>query len=218
MDDGPNDLLNQFNDLFIQYNARATYFLIGQNVSSAHKAELTRAVENGMELGNHSYSHTNFNTAVNSGTMTTYQVKEDFEKCNRVVYNTVGYKMKLLRLPNLAFNEMIVNNVCRNLGMPCISRTLPGTGDTDADSTAETIIARFLKDGELLEGADYTANDGAIVLCHMKQKTLDALRVIVPALIENGYQLVTVSEMFEAFGYDSVPYDGNLGRMPIARR
>ena len=150
--------------------------------------------------------------------MNAAQVKEDFEKCNKVVYDTVGYKMKLLRLPNLAFNDAIVNNVCRDLGMPCISRTLPGTGDTDSDSTAQTIIARFLQNGELLEGASYTARDGAIVLCHMKQKTLDAMRVIVPALIENGYQLVTVSEMFEAFGYDEVPFDGNLGVTPIERK
>ena len=38
--------------------------------------------------------------------------------------------------------------------------------------------------------------DGSIILCHDKQKkTADAFAMIMPELLERGYQLVTVSEL-----------------------
>ena len=38
--------------------------------------------------------------------------------------------------------------------------------------------------------------DGHIILCHdLHKSTVDAMEKVVPALIEKGYQLVTVSEL-----------------------
>lgn len=46
-----------------------------------------------------------------------------------------------------------------------------------------------------------TADDGDIVLMHdIHSSTVDASLQLIPKLIENGYQLVTVSEMAEARG------------------
>ena len=45
------------------------------------------------------------------------------------------------------------------------------------------------------------AYDGAIILCHdLHKTTVDAMEKVIPALIEKGYQLVTVSELLEAKG------------------
>ena len=44
-----------------------------------------------------------------------------------------------------------------------------------------------------------TADDGDIILMHdIHSSTVDAALQLIPKLIENGYQLVTVSEMAEA--------------------
>ena len=45
------------------------------------------------------------------------------------------------------------------------------------------------------------AYDGAIILCHdLHKTTVDAMERVIPALLEKGYQLVTVSELLEAKG------------------
>lgn len=41
-----------------KYNAHATFFMVGQNVS-IHKDALKKMKEIGCELGNHSYNHAN---------------------------------------------------------------------------------------------------------------------------------------------------------------
>ena len=48
-----------------------------------------------------------------------------------------------------------------------------------------------------------TAKDGAIVLCHdLHKSTVDAMELVIPQLIAEGYQLVTVSELMEYSGID----------------
>ncbi|MBR2877467.1 MAG: hypothetical protein IKC01_10025, partial [Clostridia bacterium] len=46
-------------------------------------------------------------------------------------------------------------------------------------------------------------SDGSIVLMHdLYDATASATEIIIPWLIKNGYQLVTVSEMMDAKGID----------------
>ena len=45
--------------------------------------------------------------------------------------------------------------------------------------------------------------DGDIILLHdLHESSVESLRTVVPALIEAGYQLVTVSELMEARGIE----------------
>jgi peptidoglycan/xylan/chitin deacetylase (PgdA/CDA1 family) len=45
------------------------------------------------------------------------------------------------------------------------------------------------------------AKDGAIILCHdLHGSTVDAMEMAIPALIEKGYQLVTVSQLLTSQG------------------
>ena len=45
--------------------------------------------------------------------------------------------------------------------------------------------------------------DGDIILLHdLHESSVESLRTVVPALIEEGYQLVTVSELMEARGIE----------------
>lgn len=51
-----------------------------------------------------------------------------------------------------------------------------------------------------------TVKDGDIILMHdLYEETADAVEVIVPRLLNQGYQLVTVSEMMEAKGIKLKP-------------
>ncbi len=56
-DDGPNpDTTERILALLVQYDAKATFFMIGQN-AEAHPALVTAVYTAGHELGNHSWSH-----------------------------------------------------------------------------------------------------------------------------------------------------------------
>ena len=45
------------------------------------------------------------------------------------------------------------------------------------------------------------AADGHIILCHdLHKTTVDAMEKVIPALIKEGYQLVTVSELLTCRG------------------
>jgi len=56
-DDGPNPLYtNQILDLLARYNARATFFVIGNSVD-AYPGVVQRIVAEGHALGNHTYWH-----------------------------------------------------------------------------------------------------------------------------------------------------------------
>ena len=53
-----------------------------------------------------------------------------------------------------------------------------------------------LKNGEVIY-----AKDGDIVLCHdLHETTVDAMETVIPKLIEDGYQLVTVSQLLSRSG------------------
>ena len=59
------------------------------------------------------------------------------------------------------------------------------------------------KDTDSTVAAALGAGDGDIVLMHdLRPETAAAVEKIVPQLLEQGYKLVTVSEMFEAKGIE----------------
>ncbi|HAM69998.1 MAG TPA: hypothetical protein DCP68_10365, partial [Ruminococcus sp.] len=59
-DDGPNTTTtNDVLDLLAEYDAKASFFLIGDNINSASAASVKRAYDMGMEIDNHSKTHSN---------------------------------------------------------------------------------------------------------------------------------------------------------------
>jgi peptidoglycan/xylan/chitin deacetylase (PgdA/CDA1 family) len=59
-DDGPNTTTtNDVLDLLAEYDAKASFFLIGDNINSASAASVRRAYDMGMEIDNHSKTHAN---------------------------------------------------------------------------------------------------------------------------------------------------------------
>ncbi len=202
-DDAPHSNLQGYNDLFIQTNSRATYFINGKNLQSYHADELKRAVKYGMELGNHGQNHVN---VVSAGWSVSKIKSDEYVPCNNKVKNLIGYEMKLLRPAELAINEN-VKTASRELGMPIIGRVVnPGIGDWKTGLTEEDIYTVMMQTVR-------NNGDGSIILCHMTNgNTLAALRRAIPELQAEGYQFVAVSEMFAAFGYDSIPLGTQLDK------
>ncbi|HEY2139420.1 MAG TPA: polysaccharide deacetylase family protein, partial [Chthoniobacterales bacterium] len=92
-DDGPNPILTpKLLDLLAARHLKATFFVIGQNAAD-HPEILKRAVREGHEIGNHSWSHPNF------GKMSDDAVRREIQKTDDAISAAIGKRPTLLRPP-----------------------------------------------------------------------------------------------------------------------
>ena len=190
-DDGPRTgITAQILDIVEQYGVRVTFFIKGDNIAS-HEEELMRMLSLGCEIGNHTWMHTNIEE------LSASEMREEIGKVNDAIRNRFGYSIRLFRPPYIKYgdkgsetrNSLVA--LMEEWNMAIINHTR-STHDTYSSYNAEKIYNRaVLETDELGKGLD-----GSIILCHDKQqKTVDAFKMIVPALLERGYQFVTVSEL-----------------------
>lgn len=180
-DDGPyGEVTNRILDVveqYAEYGVHVTFFALG---SQAEKFPNTvkRAADLGCEVANHTYSHKNL-TKISEDERTS-QVEDTAD----IIESITGTRSKLVRPPYGAKNDDVRATVKYPLILWSIDTLDWKTRDTDST------VAEALK-----------AVDGDIVLMHdVREDTAAAAEQIIPALVEQGYKLVTVSEMFEAKG------------------
>lgn len=198
-DDGPNTTTtNQILDILEEYNVKATFFLIGTNINDESAKSVKRAFDMGCEIGNHSKTHSYMDK------MTADEMKEEIQYVSDKILEITGRREKYFRPPYIAVSDSMFNNI----DLTFINGT--GCNDWDAKVTAEK---RFLV-------MKMRAKDGAIFLLHDAEgndNTVEMLKNLIPYLLDEGYQLVTLSELFEAKGvttdgtdkkiYSKVPQD-----------
>lgn len=181
-DDGPHPYkTDAVLDLLERYGIHATFFVIGENVSY-YPEPLKRAVALGNEIGNHTYHHAHLSGECEKTTA------EEIQKTEEIVLHTTGYRTKLFRPPEGAYDECSLNAVkSRDY------RVILWTVDTrDWENTSAEVMVKTVMDG---------VRGGSIVLFHdymsKKSHTLEALEILIPKLLERGYEFVTVSELLE---------------------
>ncbi len=177
-DDGPSLVTNRILDCLNQYGAKATFFVVGKNVK-ARPEIVKRAYNSGMEIGNHTMSHPNLKT------LGAESITAQLSGASDVIYSAIGTRPLLLRPPYGNYNKT-VSDVC---GMPMILWSIDTLDwkTRNAESTVNAVLSEV--------------KDGSVILMHdLYDATAAATEQIVPALIERGYRLVTVSELARAKG------------------
>ncbi len=174
-DDGPSGKYTpRILDVLEEYNCVATFFEVGTSLSK-NPDYLQRMEEMGCEIGSHSYTHTSFKT------MTADEIRDELEKVNEIVRSKVGHDAEVVRAPYGATNE----DVRAAVDFPLIGWNVDTLDWQSRDTDA--VIAMVKQEKSL---------DGDIVLMHsIHGCTADAVEYLVPWLLEQGYQLVTVSEL-----------------------
>lgn len=163
-------------EVFEKYGQRCTFFVVGERLAElpSRVEELQRMVSSGFEIGNHSYDHEYFNS------LTDDQIRQEVSKCNAAIQKYAGVTPTVMRLPGGTQSERIRAAV----SMPIILWNID-TEDwktRNADSTVSKVLGKV--------------KDGDIVLMHeLYNATAEATERLVPALVEQGFQLVTVSEL-----------------------
>ena len=181
-DDGPvrdNTLLAL--ELLNAYDAKGTFFMLGFRMERNPDVVL-KVLNYGHEAASHTYNHPYL---TKKNTNLTYQYTRNQEILSEITNGEV--QIKLLRPPYGSFNQKVKETSPYPLVLWSVDtldwKTL------DAQATHDNIMANV--------------QDGDIILLHdLHMSSVESLRTVVPALIDAGYQLVTVSEMMEARGIE----------------
>lgn len=187
-DDGPKaEVTNRILDALERNGGHATFFMQGSRVVGENNNCVKRMVQLGCELGNHTYTHEYLDS------IPLEEIRTVIRKCDYMVEETVQVAPTVFRPPGGNRTGEIASAV-GNLGLPMIIWSIDPLdySTKDADNTFNVVMEK--------------AQDGDIVLMHdTYSETADAAERLIPALIEKGFQLVTVSEMAQAKQYPMIP-------------
>ena len=177
-DDGPGQYTDKLLDCLEENNAHATFFMLGQLVDQ-YPETVKRMVELGCELGNHSWDHQNMLDLSLDG------VVKEFGDTDQALIDACGQESTVIRPPYGNYTDDIIAAV----GKPFILWSIDSLDwkylDADLDYNG------IMNDSNL--------GDGAVILMHdIHKPSVDAALRLIPALVDQGYKLVTVSEMAAA--------------------
>lgn len=188
-DDGPSAHTQRLLDILEMYGGKGTFFVVGNTLDNREDT-LRRIANEGHEIGNHSWSHSQF-TDISSS-----EVRNEIMKTRTKIYDITGVDCTLVRPPHGSCNDRI-KAIGKELGVSYVNWTLD-TLDWK-NKNANAVYNELMKD----------VADGYIILCHdLHKTTVDAMERVIPDLIEKGYQLVTVSELLTCRGGEIIA--GNI--------
>ncbi|HYM46101.1 MAG TPA: polysaccharide deacetylase family protein [Solirubrobacteraceae bacterium] len=177
-DDGPFPLTPSFVRMLEANHAVATFFTIGEQLSSRYRATLHEELRDGDVLGDHTYTHPDL---VRSG-----GVRSQLQRTLWAIRGLSGYTPCVFRPPYGDYDGSVVRTAA-SLGMATIlwevdpsDYTLPGAG-----AIRQRVLAQV--------------RPGSIVLSHdgggPRGQTLAAYPGIIRALRARGYRFVTVPQL-----------------------
>ncbi len=186
-DDGPHGVhTNAVMDTLAAYGAKGTFFMLGSQ-AAAYPSLVQRARSLGFEVGSHSYSHPNLKNLSAAG------IQKELNSTAKVIQNASGAAPTVFRPPYGNYNDTVRSAA----GVPVI---IWNVDPQDWKSRNAEAVARHV--------LSY-ATDGDIILMHdIYGSTAEAVKIIVPALLERGFRLVTVSELLREKGVDA--YAGSV--------
>jgi peptidoglycan/xylan/chitin deacetylase (PgdA/CDA1 family) len=179
-DDGPNATLTpKLLDLLAAHHMKATFFVVGQNAAD-HPEILRRAVREGHEIGNHSWSHPNL------GKMSDEAVRREVQKTDEAIFAAIGKHPTLLRPPYGSITARQKHWIHEEFGYRII---IWDVDPLDWKRPGPSVVtSRILKE----------TRAGSIVLAHdIHPPTLEAMPATFDQLDRKGFKSVTVSELLK---------------------
>lgn len=184
-DDGPSTANTPpLLDLLREFDARATFFVVGREIEG-REGIIARIAAEGHELGNHTYNHPH---TVSLGTR---ELREELERTNQILSRIDGVPPVRVVRPPYGKDRRRIDSIGRDLGM----RTILWSIDS-----GDTRLRRRLPE-QLAEQIIRKVNPGSIILLHdggdARPATLGACRTLLSSLGERGFRFLTVSGLLE---------------------
>ena len=179
-DDGPGEYTETLLDTVEKYKIHVTFFMLGQNVEG-RESTVQRMVQLGCEIGNHTWDHPS-QTLPN---MDLDSVVQEFQKTDDELVKACGQAATVCRAPYGAITEEQMAAVGKPFFMWSTDSLDWKLMDADADYN---------------EIMNSDLSDGSIILMHdiHEPSVKCATEKLIPELVNEGYKLVTVSELAAA--------------------
>ena len=178
-DDGPYPkVTGHILDVLGKNGVCATFFVLGSRIEG-HEDMLTRMDELGCEIGNHSFSHADLTR------LSKADCQRELSDTDAEIRRVTGHEASVVRPPYGYYNKTVMSAA----GRPLILWTV------------DTNDWRGKAPGEIADYVIQQAKEGSVILMHDQQtQTADAMEMIIPTLIEEGFRFVTVSELIGLTG------------------
>ena len=194
-DDGPHNVrTKQIVDELAKYGFNATFFVVGDRVASVNDKNLTYngasalkyAASKGNEIGIHGYTHkANYSTCSDA-------VYESELKNTNLAINKIlpDYKVKLMRpIGGSITSERIKECDYAVITWNVDSEDWKYRNSSDEEAAHENVDT-------IVKNVMSKVSDGSIILMHdLYENTYEATKIILKQLDEQGYEVVTVSEL-----------------------
>ncbi|XID91302.1 polysaccharide deacetylase family protein [Paenibacillaceae bacterium WGS1546] len=185
-DDGPDsNYTPRILDLLKEYDAKATFFLVGSQVRKFPDVA-ARIVEEGHSVGNHTWAHADLTK------LSAKALNEQVDRAREAIAEAAGLTPQLVRAPYGAVSDAVLK-AFGEAGMTHVGWTV------DTKDWAGTSVAT------MRENVAENARDGGIILMHSFggrkgaiEHTVELLPLIIEDLRANGFELVTVEELIES--------------------
>lgn len=178
-DDGPYPkVTGHILDVLEKNGVCATFFVLGSRIEG-HEDMLTRMDELGCEIGNHSFSHADLTR------LSKADCQRELSDTDAEIRRVTGHEASVVRPPYGYYNKTVMSAAERPLIL----------------WTVDTNDWRGKAPGEIADYVIQQAKEGSVILMHDQQtQTADAMEMIIPTLIEEGFRFVTVSELIGLTG------------------
>lgn len=181
-DDGPSPSTTPtLVDILDQYNVKATFFMIGSQVGP--NADLVKSIaDKGHVIGNHTWDHKDLTT------LSAADARDEIDRTTTAIENAAGVRPYIVRPPYGAINDKTIQAI----GYPTIEWNVDPEDwkNRDVNIVYDRVVT--------------ATTSGSVVLSHdIHPTTVEAYKRIVPKLLDEGFTLVTIPQLF-GFNADTV--------------
>lgn len=180
-DDGPGyNSTQRILDTLDKYKIKATFFTLGQKVEE-NPEMLKEIYKRGHEVGNHSYDHPDLTTLTHDDMMT------QITSTNKLIETSTKKRTTYLRPPYGAYNA----DIELSCGMEIILWNVDSNDwrFRDGPQTTNYIMQNL-------------AQQSVILYHDIYETSADSVEQVIPLLLDQGYEFVTISEYLEIMGLD----------------
>ena len=173
-DDGPHPkVTKQVLDTLDRYNAKATFFMLGNRVQYYPEIALD-VLNRGHEVGNHTWSHPVLPK------LTETQIMSEFTTTENAIIEAIGQESTVFRPPYGSTTDSINAMIPREVAIWSI----------------DTLDWKHRNANQLVQSVKNQMHNNAIILMHdIHQSTADGLNDVLAYLANEGYEFVTVSDI-----------------------
>ena len=180
-DDGPTiGITDDVLDILEKNNAKASFFLIGNQINEETKYLIERAYKMGCSIENHSYTHPSMPS------LTDEEILNEISVTTEKIISVTNDRPVFFRPPYIDFNQKMFDLIDLYFirGYGCF--------DWDMSVSKEERVSKILEDTKA----------GNIILLHDMENnvnTVEALKEIIPILKSEGYEFVNIRELFDLY-------------------